>query len=103
MSTGRCGNQHTFHVFIIEDGIKPGRYFYSFKFPLDEPCLAFTGHADVFQRHLQVVKHRIKVGQAVLTHTDEGVLTTVGLVEIALGAHSLIAVDELLYHDFNSL
>lgn len=49
------------------------------------------------------MKHGVEVGQAMLPHADEGVLTTVGLVEIALGAHSLIAVDELLYHDFNNL
>ena len=103
MSTGRCRDKYTFHAFVIEDIIKAGRCYYTLEFALDEPCLVFTGHTDVFQRHLQVVKHGVEVGQAVLTQADEGVLATVGLVEVALGAHPLVAVDELLYHDCRSL
>ena len=103
MCAGRCCDKDALHNLIIKDVIKPGRCFYSFKFALNKLCFAFTGHADVFQRHLQVVKHRVEVGQAVLSHADEGILTLVGLIQIALGAHTLIAVDELLYHDFNSL
>ena len=103
MCARRCCDKDALHNLIIKDVIKPDRCFYSFKFALNELCFAFTGYADVFQWHLKIMKHRIKVGQAVLTHTDEGILAIVSLVEIALGAHTLIAVNELLYHDFNSL
>ena len=65
--------------------------FYQLGFPLRRD-------ADIFQRHTEIVKHGIKVGERVLAHADEGIRILVRLSEEALGAEAFVAVYQLLYH-----
>ena len=41
--------------------------------PFYQSCFPFRCEADVFQRHAEIVKYRVKIGERVLTHADEGV------------------------------
>ena len=67
--------------------------FYQLGFPLrrDE---------DIFQRHTEIVKHGIKVGERVLAHADEGIRILVCLGKETLGTNTFVSFNQLLYHRF---
>ena len=65
---------------------------------LYQPGLSFRRNADVFQRHAEVMKNGIEIGQRVLAHAHEGILTLVRLAQKSLRAHPFVSVDEFLYH-----
>jgi len=65
--------------------------FYQLGFPLRRD-------ADIFQRHAEIMKYRVKIGERVLAHADEGIRMLVRLGEEALGAEAFVAVYQLLYH-----
>ena len=67
--------------------------FYQLGFPLRRD-------ADVFQRHTEIVKHGIKVGERVLAHADEGIRILVRLGKETLGTEAFVTVYQLLYHKF---
>ena len=67
--------------------------FYQLGFPLRRD-------ADIFQRHTEIVKHGIKVGERVLAHADEGIRILVCLGKETLGAEAFATFYQLLYHNF---
>ena len=67
--------------------------FYQLGFPLRRD-------ADIFQRHTEIVKHGIKIGERVLPHAEEGIRILVRLGKEALGAEAFVTVYQLLYHKF---
>ena len=67
--------------------------FYQLGFPLRRD-------ADIFQRHTEIVKHGIKIGERVLPHAEEGIRILVRLGEETLGTEAFVTVYQLLYHKF---
>ena len=67
--------------------------FYQLGFPLRRD-------ADIFQRHTEIVKHGIKIGERVLPHAEEGIRILVRLGEKMFRALSFVVVDQLFYHSF---
>ena len=67
--------------------------FYQLGFPLRRD-------ADIFQRHSEIVKHGIKIGERVLPHAEEGIRILVRLGEETLGTEAFVTVYQLLYHKF---
>ena len=65
--------------------------FYQLGFPLRRD-------ADIFQRHTEIVKHGIKIGERVLPHAEEGIRILVRLGEKALCTIPFVSVYQLLYH-----
>ena len=55
--------------------------FYQLGFPLRRD-------ADIFQRHTEIVKHGIKIGERVLPHAEEGIRILVRLGEETLGTNT---------------
>ena len=70
------------------------------KLPFYQSGFPFRRDADVFQRHTEIVKHGIKVGERVLAHADEGIRILVCLGKETLGAEAFVTVYQLLYHKF---
>ena len=70
------------------------------KLPFYLSGLPIRRDADVFQRHAEIVKHGIKIGERVLAHTDKGIRILVRLGKEALGAEVFVTVYQLLYHNF---
>ena len=68
--------------------------------PFYQLYLPLRRDADVFQRHAEIVKYWVKIGERVLAHADEGIRILVRLSEEALGAKAFVAVYQLLYHKF---
>lgn len=68
--------------------------------PFYQLYLPLRRDADVFQRHAEIVKYWVKIGERVLAHADEGIRILVRLSEEALGAEAFVAVYQLLYHKF---
>ncbi len=52
----------------------------------------------MLQRHSKVMEHRIKIGQRVLAHADEGIRILVRLGKETLGTDAFVTVYQLLYH-----
>ena len=67
--------------------------FYQLGFPLRRD-------ADIFQRHSEIVKHGIKIGERVLPHAEEGIRILVRLDKETLGTEAFVTVYQLLYHKF---
>ena len=67
--------------------------FYQFGFP-------FRRDTDVFQRHTEIVKHGIKIGERVLPHAKEGIRILVRLGKETLCTEAFVTVYQLLYHKF---
>ena len=67
--------------------------FYQFGFP-------FRRDTDVFQRHTEIVKHGIKIGERMLAHADEGIRILVCLGKETLCTEAFVTVYQLLYHKF---
>ena len=70
------------------------------KLPFYQSGFPFRRDADVFQRHTEIVKHGIKVGERVLPHADEGIRILVRLGKETLGTEAFVTVYQLLYHMF---
>ena len=66
------------------------------KLPFYQSGLPFRCDTNVFQRHAEIVKHRIKIGERVLPHANEGIRILIRLGEEALGTDAFIAVYQLL-------
>ena len=49
------------------------------KLPFYQSGLPIRGDADVFQRHTEIVKYRVKIGERVLAHAHEGIRILVRL------------------------
>ena len=70
------------------------------KLPFYQSGFPFRRDTDVFQRHTEIVKHGIKIGERVLPHAEEGIRILVRLGKETLGAEAFVAVYQLLYHRF---
>mgnify|MGYP003409892880 FL=1 len=100
MGRRRSRNKYTFHCIIVQYHVKRGRCFHMRKLPFYQLYLPLRRDADVFQRHAEIVKYWVKIGERVLAHADEGIRILVRLSEEALGAEAFVAVYQLLYHKF---
>lgn len=65
--------------------------FYQLGFPLRRD-------ADIFQRHTEIVKYWVKIGERVLAHADEGIRVLVRLGKEMLGTEAFKSVYQLLNH-----
>ena len=100
MGRRRSRDKNTFHFIIVQYRVKRGRCFHMRELPFYQLYLPLRRDADVFQRHAEIVKYWVKIGERVLAHADEGIRILVRLSEEALGAEAFVAVYQLLYHKF---
>lgn len=100
MGRRRSRNKYTFHCIIVQYHVKRGRCFHMRELPFYQLYLPLRRDADVFQRHAEIVKYWVKIGERVLAHADEGIRILVRLSEEALGAEAFVTVYQLLYHKF---
>ena len=100
MGRRRNRNKYTFHCIIVQYHVKRGRCFHMRELPFYQLYLPLRRDADVFQRHAEIVKYWVKIGERVLAHADEGIRILVRLSEETLGAEEFVAVYQLLYHKF---
>ena len=70
------------------------------KLPLYQSCFPLRSDADILQRHAEVVKYGIKIGERVLPHADEDIRILVRLGKETLGTEAFVTVYQLLYHRF---
>ena len=70
------------------------------KLPFYQSGFPFRRDTDVFQRHTEIVKHGIKIGERVLPHAEEGIRILVRLGEETLGTNTFVSFNQLLYHRF---
>ena len=68
--------------------------------PFYQLYLPLRRDADVFQRHAEIVKYWVKIGERVLAHADEGIRILVRLGEKELCTIPFVSVYQLLYHKF---
>jgi hypothetical protein len=90
---GRRGrDKNTLDGFVGEDVVKRGGDLHIRKLPFYQSGFPFRRDADIFQWHAEIVKYRVKIGERVLAHADEGIRILVRLGEEALGAEAFVAV-----------
>ena len=70
------------------------------KLPLYQSRFPFRCYTNVFQRHAEIVKYWVKIGERVLPHAHEGIRILVRLSEKVLCAEALVSGYQLLYHKF---
>ena len=70
------------------------------KLPFYQSGFPFRRDADIFQRHTEIVKHGIKIGERVLPHAEEGIRILVRLGKETLGTNTFVSFNQLLYHRF---
>ena len=68
--------------------------------PFYQLYLPLRRDADVFQRHAEIVKYWVKIGERVLPHAEEGIRILVRLGEETLGTNTFVSFNQLLYHRF---
>ena len=100
MGRRRSRNKYTFHCIIVQYHVKRGRCFHMRELPFYQLYLPLRRDADVFQRHAEIVKYWVKIGERVLAHADKGIRVLVRLGKETLCAESFVAVYQLLYHRF---
>ena len=94
----RCSYKYRLHFLVVEDFIDGSSCPYTLVFLLYKQTFLLTCHTDMAQWNLQVLKHRIEVGKAVVAESYESILCCVAVAKESFAAHLFVAFNQVLYH-----